>query len=304
MQVHHTIHGCSVVVGTYNRVMWLKHCLAALRRQDYQPFEIIIVDDGSTDGTAEYLRQLNDSRVRVIRHDQNRGLSAARNTGIAHAKFPVVAFTDDDCEADRAWVSRLVAVFADAGVGLAMGEVFYVRRGYRGYFPERVVQNLGAVWPKGCNMAYRREVFAAAGNFSDHYYRCQNEDTEMAIRAVAHGYRFCRVPAAVVCHQPAHWTARALLATANNAAVWPQLKRDYPRHYRIFGSPVRWGCVAHPEDYAVLLLLPLVLPALLVRYLGHGKRDLKMFFTKWPLLLVLRRYRIWRAAIASRVLML
>lgn len=295
---------CSVVVATFNRRGLLPACIAALLRQDYQSLEVIVVDDGSTDGTAAWLDTLYDPRVRVVRHDRNLGLSAARNTGIAHARSAAVAFTDDDCEADPAWVSRLMAAFADPAVGLALGQVCYVRPGYRGYFPERVVQNLGAAWPKGCNVAYRRGVFEQLGGFAEEFYAYQNEDTEMAIRAVAAGWKFARVPQAVISHQPARWTARQLAATARNAAVWPHLKRRYPRHYRAFGGPARWGWVVHPEDYLLLLLQPFLLPLLLVRYWMHGGRDLMLFFTKWPWLILRRRLAIYRAAVASRTFLL
>lgn len=294
-----SVAGCSIVVCTYNRCDSLRRCLDALLLQQYASLEIIFVDDGSTDGTAAYLREITDARLRIVRHERNRGLSAGRNSGIAAARYPIIAFTDDDCVAAPDWVSRLVEPFSDARVGLVIGQAFYVARGVRRYFPERVVQNLDARWPKGCDMAYRREVFFRAGNFSDAYYRYQNEDTEMAIRTVAAGFQFRRAPEAVVYHQPAQWTAGALLASAHNAAVWPILKKKYPAHYRAFGAPVRWGIV-HPFDYVILPLSPVLVPLLLARYLWHGGRDLKIFFAKWPAYFLLRRFHIIRSALRNR----
>lgn len=290
--------GCTIVVATYNRQPQLKQCLPALFLQRSVPFEVIVVDDGSSDGTREYLKTITDARLRVITHSSNRGLSAARNSGIAAARYQIIAFTDDDCVAKPDWIEHLCGPFADARVGFAMGQVFYAARGARRHFPERVVQNIGAQWPKGCNLAYRRDVFIRVGNFSDAYYRYQNEDTEMAIRAVAAGFTFRRVPQAVVVHLVARWTVPALLASAHNAAVWPILKRKYPHHYQAFGAPVRWGIV-HPNDYLLLLLSPIVVPLLLCRYLWYGGRDLKIFFAKWPVYFFLRRFYIYRAAIRS-----
>lgn len=294
------IHGCSVVVSTYNRLPYLKQCMPSLLQLQHTPLEIIIVDDGSSDGTREYLSSFTDSRLRIVRHEKNRGLSAGRNSGVAVARLPIIAFTDDDCIVDPQWVARMTEPFADPSVGLTMGSVYYVRREYRGYFPERIVQNLGARWPKGCNVAYRRSVFVQLGNFSDAYYRYQNEDTEMAIRTVATGFRFRRVPEAVVYHQPARWTVSTLLASAHNAAVWPWLKRKYPRDYQTFGSPVRWGFIVHPEDYVYIFLSAIVVSVLLGRYLWHGGRNVKIFFAKWPLYFLLRRWHIWRSAVQVR----
>ncbi|MDD5110595.1 MAG: glycosyltransferase family 2 protein [Patescibacteria group bacterium] len=291
--------GCSIIVSTYNRMGSLRQCLPSLLQQTYAPLEIIVVDDGSTDGTAAYLREVTDARLRVVHHERNRGLSAGRNSGIAAARYPIVAFTDDDCVAAPDWVSRLAEPFSDARVGLVIGQAFYEARNVRRYFPERIVQNNSARWPKGCNIAYRREVFTRIGNFSDAYYRYQNEDTEMAIRAVAAGFQFRRVPDAVVFHQPAQWTVAALLASAHNAAVWPLLKRTYPHHYQTFGSPVRWGMV-HPFDYLMLLFSPILVPLLFVRYRWHGGRDTKIFFAKWPVFFLLRRFHIIRSALRDR----
>ena len=154
------VSGCTVVVATYNRQSLIEWCLPALLSQRYVPLEVIVVDDGSRDRTAVYLRTISDSRLRVITHSENRGLSVARNSGIAAARYPVIAFTDDDCITEPDWITQLCKPFADARVGLVMGQVFYVARGGRRHFPERVVQNIGAQWPKGCNMAYRRQVFS------------------------------------------------------------------------------------------------------------------------------------------------
>jgi glycosyltransferase involved in cell wall biosynthesis len=73
--------------------------LAALEKITYHPLEIIIVNDGSIDGTREFLDSLSIAQVSIIHNEKNSGLSSSRNRGIKHARYDVVAFTDDDCEA-------------------------------------------------------------------------------------------------------------------------------------------------------------------------------------------------------------
>lgn len=296
--------GCSIIVCTFNRLNYLKRCLPSLLEQNYPEYEIIIVDDGSTDGTREFLDSLNDGEIKAIHHEYNQGLSASRNTGIKNASYDIVVFTDDDCQADTNWLTEIAKGFADEQAGFVIGQTFYVSRDYHGYFPERLVSNPGARWPMGCNIAYRKKVFAACGDFDSRFFDYNNEDSEMAIRAVSQGFSFVRAPAAVVYHQKMDWSVKALVRAAINASVWPVLKKKYPRHYQVFGPPVKFGLIVNAGDYLYLLTSPLLIPLLLVRYLLHGKRDLKIFFTKWPLCLLLRRYYVYREALRQKIFML
>jgi glycosyltransferase involved in cell wall biosynthesis len=86
----------SVVIPTHDRVSLLRLTLRTVLWESEAPFEVIVVDDGSSDGTAEMVHALGDHRIRMIRHDNTRGVSAARNTGIEAAMGTWVAFVDDD----------------------------------------------------------------------------------------------------------------------------------------------------------------------------------------------------------------
>ena len=87
---------CSVVIPSYNRLNVLPRAIGSVLAQDEPDFELIIVDDGSTDGTQAWLAALTDPRIQVIASERNRGVSAARNLGLAAARAPVVAFLDSD----------------------------------------------------------------------------------------------------------------------------------------------------------------------------------------------------------------
>lgn len=88
----------SVVIPTYNRAHILGRAIKSVLDQTFKDFELIIVDDGSTDGTVEVVASVNDPRIRYIRHDSNRGANAARNTGIKAACAEYMAFQDSDDE--------------------------------------------------------------------------------------------------------------------------------------------------------------------------------------------------------------
>src|SRR5689334_2868499 len=96
----------SVIVPTYNRVALLAKTLESLFRQEYPDVEIIVVNDGSSDGTDAYLTDLaSQGRIVYAKH-LNSGPSVARHLGMTKAKGDLIAFTDDDCVAPPDWLSR------------------------------------------------------------------------------------------------------------------------------------------------------------------------------------------------------
>jgi len=88
----------SVIIPTHNRAHFLRDAIFSVLNQTFQDFEIIVVDDASTDNTSEIVAAFNDERIRFLRHDINKGGSAARNTGILNSQCDYIAFLDDDDE--------------------------------------------------------------------------------------------------------------------------------------------------------------------------------------------------------------
>ena len=92
----------SIIVPTFNRKTELEQCVKSLLNLTYKDYEIIIVDDGSSDGTEELIRGL-DANIVYIRQ-KNAGPAVARNTGIQHMKGEFAVFTDSDCIVDKKWL--------------------------------------------------------------------------------------------------------------------------------------------------------------------------------------------------------
>lgn len=88
----------SVIIPSYNRAHLLSRALKSVLNQTFQDFELIVVDDASTDGTGQLTSTFGDERIRYIRHDTNKGSNASRNTGLRHARGEYVAFLDSDDE--------------------------------------------------------------------------------------------------------------------------------------------------------------------------------------------------------------
>jgi GT2 family glycosyltransferase len=240
----------SVLVCTYNGSATLDECLEGVGRLRYPDYQVIVVDDGSTDDSAAIARR---HLVRLIR-TENRGLSAARNTALAAATGVVVAYIDDDACPDPDWLSYLVAALADgthAGVGgpnlrvpgdgLSAEAVASAPGG-----PTHVLlSDTVAEHIPGCNMAFRRDQLTAIGGF-DPRFRVAGDDVDVCWRVQARGWTLGFHPAAVVWHhrrgslrrfwgqQRGYGRAEALLERK-----WPE-KYNTPGHLtwagRVYGS--------------------------------------------------------------------
>ena len=185
----------SVVVACYNGARSLRACLDALTRLRYPAYEVILVDDGSTDETSAIAAQCPD--VRRLRHERNLGLSASRNTGIAAARGEIVAFTDDDCRVDEDWLHYLVTELTEhdwVGVGghnlapaddSAVAAAVWVSPGGPAHvlLTDREAEHL-----PGCNMAFWKWALLEVGCFDPVFQRA-GDDVDLCWRLQQCGYR-------------------------------------------------------------------------------------------------------------------
>src|SRR5712692_1334214 len=113
----------SVVVANWNRRDLLRACLASLERQTFRDFEIIVVDNGSEDGSADMVAA-EFPAARLIRNSENRGFCAANNQGIAAARGRFIALLNNDAEAGPRWLEALLGAFVlGGGSGIAASKI-------------------------------------------------------------------------------------------------------------------------------------------------------------------------------------
>jgi glycosyltransferase involved in cell wall biosynthesis len=110
----------SVIIPVHNRAPTLRRAIDSVLAQTYQDFELIVVDDGSTDGSASVAAAVIDKRIAVVQHTCNRGASAARNTGIQATRAPYVAFLDSDDVWLPTKIERQLGVFGSSDTGVAL----------------------------------------------------------------------------------------------------------------------------------------------------------------------------------------
>src|SRR5918911_293546 len=194
----------SVVVCTYNGARTLGECLDGLAQLEYPDYEVIVVDDGSTDSTAAITREYD---VRLIR-TENRGLSAARNTGLEAATGEIIAYLDDDARPDAHWLTYLAATFlrtTHAAVGgpnippPGDGPIAECVANAPGGPIHVLLSDREAEHLPGCNMAFRKASLQAIGGF-DPQFRAAGDDVDVGWRLQQQGWRLGFNSAAMVWH--------------------------------------------------------------------------------------------------------
>lgn len=196
----------SVIVCTKNGRKRIDGCLKAISKMDGGGFETIVVDDGSDDGTADFVARAFPT-VRLLPLNPC-GLSAARNAGAAAAKGEILAFTDDDCEPDREWVARLRRVFADGRFSAAGGpNLPPPPRNWReavvcaapGAPSHVMLTDVEAEHLPGCNIAVTKAAFNSIGGF-DPRFRTAGDDVDFCWRLREAGHRLGFSAGAFVWH--------------------------------------------------------------------------------------------------------
>jgi GT2 family glycosyltransferase len=180
----------SVVIATYNRSVSLMETMHALVQQDFHParFEVIVVNDGSTDQTIEKLKQFKALAPFQFSFftQANKGPAAARNKGIMEAVGNIIAFTDDDCIPDHNWLTSIYQSFEmNMQVGLQGGTYTDVDKITP--LTHQIDNVKGNPSVPTCNAAYLRSVLLKVNGFDEEFPFPHNEDADLAWRIAKQG---------------------------------------------------------------------------------------------------------------------
>ena len=215
----------AVVVVNWNRRALLQACLQSLARQTLQhKFEVVLVDNGSTDGSPEMaeLDFANETKfeLRVIRNSENAGFCRANNQGFQATQAEFIALLNNDAEADPEWLAALLGVFEyGPRVGMGASKILVYEDPRRidkaGHLMYPDGQNRGrgtgeldqgqydrieeVLWPDGCAAIYRRQMLDQIGGFDEDFF-AYADDAELGLRARIAGWSCVYTPHAVVRH--------------------------------------------------------------------------------------------------------
>lgn len=202
----------SVIIPTYNRAHLLGRAVKSVQSQSYKDFELIVVDDGSVDNTREVMGGFNEKGIVYIKHSWNKGISAARNTGIRHAKGKYVAFQDSDDEWLPEKLERQIRIFEGSGqdTGVVYTGMWRIKNKRKKLIPSHAIKkregNIHAKLLEKCFVGIpttliRKECFRTVGMFDEDL--CRFTDWDMWIRISQH-YEFAYIdePLVVSYYQP------------------------------------------------------------------------------------------------------
>ena len=233
----------SVVICSYNGSRTIRFCLEGVAKLRYPNYEVIVVDDGSTDSLPDIVREYP---VRLI-HSENKGLSNARNVGLAAATGEIIAYLDDDACPSPYWLHFLVETFrggkfvgvggpniappGDADIADAVahspGGPIHV------LLSDTVAEHI-----PGCNMAFLTKSLRAVGGF-DAQFRIAGDDVDVCWRLQSRGWHLGFSPAAVVWHKRRNSLRAYWRQQLNYGKAEAMLERKWPEKYNAFGH-IAW----------------------------------------------------------------
>jgi GT2 family glycosyltransferase len=248
----------SVVVCSYNAERTMEACLVSLEALDYPDYEVIVVNDGSTDRTLEIAERFPFCR---IISQPNKGLSAARNVGAEAATGEIVAYTDSDCVADPDWLTYLVAKMETSNLAACGGPNFPPPED--NLVPAAVAVSPGgpthvlisdevAEHIAGCNMAFRRDALLALGGF-DPVYRAAGDDVDICWRFQDAGHTIGFSPAAIVWHFRRNTVGAYLKQQRGYGKAEALVYAKHPFRFNLFGQ-AKWLGRIYGDLSAALLL--------------------------------------------------
>lgn len=237
----------AVITPTYNRADLLMRAVDSVLAQTMHEFEMIVVDDGSTDDTLERLDALSDPRIRWLRQE-HRGAALARNLGAASTSAEILTFLDSDDEADPMWLSSILPPFSAPDVGIvcagireietrngARTETIHLPRDEGALYGNQVVMFMPGAF------ALRRAIFLAVGGYTDQAARQQKElGRKVTSYSLANGFKLVSIPVPLIrWHQhggqristdpQAHYQGTLAVIANEGEAIRTISRREYAR---------------------------------------------------------------------------
>lgn len=282
----------SIVICVRNGEKYVKGCIESLLNQTLKDYEIILVNDASTDRTLEIIKRFKDHRIKCLSNKECFGIAKSRNIGIKHARGKYIFCTDADCTVNKTWIEEGLSCFAAGCVGVE-GKIIYVSENYKPTFSTQFMENrTGGHFMTG-SVAYRKDVIEAVGGFNEEI--AHFADRDLGIRVTKLG-KVCFNENMIAVHPLVIQTPKELIRSASRIESRVYL-------FKRFGDRVStsWR-VVKPFNLAKILCPGLILVSLFFNRFKSNEDYKLLPFTY--LFAVLERLHIWKACAKYRVFLI
>ena len=283
----------SVVMTVRNVSATIANCLHSILNQTFNNFEIIIIDDFSTDETKELIQELDDTRIKYFRNQKWLGISPSRNKGISKAAGENLFFTDGDCIVSENWIEMGLKSLGFSNCVGVEGKIIYVSEDYKPTLSDNVMENIcGGNFMTG-NMAYKKGIMDKVGGFDERLTYL--EDRDIAFRVMKYG-KICFNPEMIVYHPQVVMTSKRLIESAANIKNRVHLYKKF--HKKEF---LLWR-ILYPQNLIKFLFPPLVFTSLFSKKLKKSS-DFRLLPYMY-IFLVFQRLHLWKECARERVFLI
>ena len=282
----------SVTICVRNGERTIKGCLDSLLSQTFKDYEIIIVDDASSDRTLEIIGAFQDDRIKCLKNKEWVGIAKSRNIAIKNSVGKYIFCTDADCTVNKMWIEEGLRCFEANYIGVE-GSLIYVSENYQPTFSTAFMENRSGRHFMTGNVAYYKDIIEAVGGFNEKINHFTDRDLGLKVTKLG---KVCFNKNMIAVHPLVIQTPGRLVRSASHIEGRVYL-------FKRFGDRVciSWR-VVNPFNLAKILCPGLVLLSLFTNRFKSNEDYRLLPFTY--LFAVLERFHIWKACVKYRVFLI
>lgn len=285
----------SIIIPCHNEEKYLNRCIDSMLNQSYKNFELIIIDDASTDNSLEIIKIYKDKRIKLIKNKKSLGGAKSRNEGIKNSKGEILFFIDSDCYADKDWIKNGLDCFKQYKCVGVEGQLYYISKDYKSALSDQLTVDLNnhEQYMTG-NMAYTKKTFKKTGLFDPEFKF--HIDREFGLRIKKFGeIIYCKDM--IVTHMKKKWSIKGFINNGKRIEYQIKLYLKYNDKINILLR------IVYPKNLLKILIPPLAFIGPLIKGKIKTKDDWKLFIFIYPNLIV-QRITIWKTAIKEKVILI
>jgi glycosyltransferase involved in cell wall biosynthesis len=282
----------SINVCIRNEEQYIRSCLNSLLNQTFKNFEIIIVDDASTDSSSNIINEFHDKRIKYFKNKRNKGIAKSRNTAIKRSSGKYIFCTDGDCTVNNTWIAEGIKSFQNGCLGVE-GKLIYVSENYKPTFSTKFMENReGGHYMTG-NVAYRRDILNGIGGFNEEINWFRDRDLGLTVAKLG---KLCFNKKMIAIHPQVIQTPKSLISSASRIEgrvyLFKKFKDRVSMTWRII-NPFNLAKILFPE----LIVLELF-------FFDFKTREDFELLPYTYIFAILERLHVWKARAKNRVFLI